>query len=425
MDLIKRLRHRFIFLAAVSIFIIVSVALLSINWMSARSMQESCFKTMNRIADNGGVMPRREGHEPTGATTWFIDSEWNDDTPEAYYSTRYFSVILSPGNKVMAIHAEQIAAYTESEAVSEAIRILQSQKEAGFYEKDGSDYGFLVRSDARQEKMVIVVDASREFMAVRSFMNFSFRFGLVCIVLFIIIFASLSNRAIQPFIHNFENQKRFITNASHELKTPIAIISVNAEALEMVNGENEWTRGILKQVHRLSNLINHLILLSKMGEGSQFQMQKALVNISEVAANTAGSFRLLAEEQHKKVEADVEKDVRIQTDEKCFLELLNIFLDNAVKYCDEGGTVRLALRKGKKDGTVALAISNDYAAGEHEDYTRFFERFYRSDESHNSAKAGYGIGLSMAQEILGMLKGKIRVSWKDGRITFSMVIPSL
>ena len=193
----------------------------------------------------------------------------------------------------------------------------------------------------------------------------------------------------------------------------------------MVNGENEWTRGILKQVHRLSNLINHLILLSKMGEGSQFQMQKALVNISEVASNTAGSFRLLAEEQHKKVEADVEKDVRIQTDEKCFLELLNIFLDNAVKYCDEGGTVRLALRKGKKDGTVALAISNDYAAGEHEDYTRFFERFYRSDESHNSAKAGYGIGLSMAQEILAMLKGKIRVSWKDGRITFSMVISSL
>lgn len=425
MDLIKRLRHRFIFLAAVSIFIIVSVALLSINWMSARSMQESCFKTMNRIADNGGVMPRREGHEPTGATTWFIDSDWNDDTPEAYYSTRYFSVIFSPRNKVMAIHAEQIAAYTESEAVSEAIRILQSRQEAGFYEKDGSDYGFLVRSDARQEKMVIVVDASREFMAVRSFMNFSFRFGLVCIVLFIIIFASLSNRAIQPFIHNFENQKRFITNASHELKTPIAIISVNAEALEMVNGENEWTRGILKQVHRLSNLINHLILLSKMGEGSQFQMQKALVNISEVASNTAGSFRLLAEEQHKKVEADVEKDIRIQTDEKCFLELLNIFLDNAVKYCDEGGTVQLTLRKGKKDGTATLAISNDYAAGEHEDYTRFFERFYRSDESHNSAKAGYGIGLSMAQEILGMLKGKIRVSWKDGRITFVMVIPSL
>ena len=116
----------------------------------------------------------------------------------------------------------------------------------------------------------------------------------------------------------------------------------------MVNGENEWTRGILKQVHRLSNLINHLILLSKMGEGSQFQMQKALVNISEVAANTAGSFRLLAEEQHKKVEADVEKDVRIQTDEKCFLELLNIFLDNAVKYCDEGGTVRLRCGKERK-----------------------------------------------------------------------------
>ena len=425
MDLIKRLRHRFIFLAAVSIFIIVSVALLSINWMSARSMQESCLKTMSRIADNGGGMPMREGHYPTGTTTWFIDSDWNDDTREAYYSTRYFSVTFSSGNKVMAIHADQIAAYTESEAVSEAIRILASRQEAGFYEKNGADYGFLVRSDARQEKLVVVVDASREFMAVRSFMNFSFRFGLVCIVLFIIIFASLSNRAIQPFIHNFENQKRFITNASHELKTPIAIISVNAEALEMVNGENEWTQGILKQVHRLSNLINHLILLSKMGEGSQFQMQKALVNVSEVASNTVGSFQLLAAEQHKKVEADMEKDVRIQTDEKCFLELLNIFLDNAVKYCDEGGTIRLTLRKGKKDGTAALAISNDYAAGEHEDYTRFFERFYRSDESHNSAKAGYGIGLSMAREILGMLKGKIRVSWKDGRITFSMVIPSL
>ena len=112
MDLIKRLRHRFIFLAAVSIFIIVSVALLSINWMSARSMQESCLKTMSRIADNGGVMPMREGHYPTGNTTWFIDSDWNDDTREAYYSTRYFSVTFSSRNKVMAIHADQIAAYT-------------------------------------------------------------------------------------------------------------------------------------------------------------------------------------------------------------------------------------------------------------------------------------------------------------------------
>lgn len=424
MDLIKRLRHRFILLAALSIFIIVSVALLSINWMSARSMQDSCFKTMNRIADNGGVMPMREGHYPA-ATTWFIDSDWNDESRESYYSTRYFSVIFDRGNKVTDIHAEQIAAYTDTEAVKQALQILASRQDAGFFEKDGSDYGFIVRTDTNQDKMVVVVDASREFTAVRSFMNFSFRFGLVCVALFIMVFAALSNRAIQPFIHNFENQKRFITNASHELKTPIAIISVNAEALEMVNGENEWTRGILKQVHRLSNLINHLILLSKMGEGSQFQLQKTLVNVSEVASNTAESFHLLAEEQHKKVEAAVEENVRIETDEKCFLELLNIFLDNAVKYCDEGGTVRLALRKGKKDGTVALAISNDYAAGEHEDYTRFFERFYRSDESHNSAKAGYGIGLSMAQEILAMLKGKIRVSWKDGRITFSMVISSL
>jgi signal transduction histidine kinase len=216
-----------------------------------------------------------------------------------------------------------------------------------------------------------------------------------------------------------ENQKRFITNAGHELKTPIAIISTNTEAIEMINGKNQWTESILKQVQRLSNLINDLIILAKRGEGSHADLVVEKIDLSETVAGIAGTFRQMAEDQGKNLLCHIAPQVYIKSDTKCVYELINILVDNAIKYCDDGGSIDISLVKSKKK-IADIVISNTYADGADTDYSRFFERFYRGDISHDSKKSGYGIGLSIAEELTQLLKGKINVSYTDGKIAFAV-----
>ena len=269
--------------------------------------------------------------------------------------------------------------------------------------------------------LIAILDCTRDMAAVNSFLRNSLWFGLVCIVLYVLILAGLCNLAIQPFVRNMESQKRFITNAGHELKTPIAIISANTEALEMISGKSEWTGNILKQVQRLSKLINDLIVLSKMSEGKQ-EMVWEDVNVSEIADSIAKSFQTMVADQKKHLVCRIEPQVSICSDAKRLYTLINIFVDNAVKYCDDDGTVAITVAAAKKHKSAVITIANTYADGAHMDFSHFFERFYRGDESHNSQTSGYGIGLSMAEELAKLLKGKIHVDYKENTIIFTIKI---
>lgn len=196
--------------------------------------------------------------------------------------------------------------------------------------------------------LLVILDCTREFSDVHTFLSYSVWFGFFCIILYVLIFAFLSKRAIAPFVKNLENQKRFITNASHELKTPLAIISVNAEAMEMMNGKNQWTEGIIKQVRRMSGLISHLILLSKAGEATRAQLQFLSFPVKDMFARLKEDFDLLAKDQGKKLTLSAEDGLTARSDEKYLSEILHILLDNAVKYCDDGGTILLSAEKGKR-----------------------------------------------------------------------------
>ena len=132
----------------------------------------------------------------------------------------------------------------------------------GYFRKNGAEYGFLVSDMPNGGCRVAIIDCTSEFHAVHAFFVYSFLFGLLCVCFFMLIFTAMSGHVIAPFVRNMESQKRFITNAGHELKTPIAIISANAEAIEMLSGSSEWTDGIKKQVKRLTGLINDLVTVS-------------------------------------------------------------------------------------------------------------------------------------------------------------------
>ena len=242
---------------------------------------------------------------------------------------------------------------------------------------------------------------------------------LIDVLIFIFLWM-YSKRAVAPIVESMKKQKQFITNAGHELKTPLAVISANTEVMEMTYGENEWTQSTMHQVKRLSALVANLIQMARMEEDTDVVTLQD-VQASEVVEDAASSFKTVAENQGKKLETQIEKDIVIHTDKAMYTEIANILLDNAVKYCDDGGTIRVKLEKEKKH--AVLTVSNDYKDGEGQDYSRFFERFYRADTAHNNnKKSGYGIGLSMAQSIVGMLKGKIHVNYKEGRILFSVLL---
>ena len=422
MNIIRRLRRQFILLATLAIVIIVVGALGLINLMGYYGMRTHCLDTMTYITQNGGSLPSRIRGGDSSFWNSQFGTTWPEDTPESPYLIRYFSIRLDSENRITGANVKNIVAFSEEQAVEFAKIALSAPSDVGFLQKNKARYGYMKTATADGGTLIVILDCTREFSDVHTFMSYSMWFGLICILLYVLIFAVLSNRAIAPFVRNLENQKRFITNASHELKTPLAIISVNAEAMEMMNGKNQWTEGILKQVRRMSGLIGHLILLSKAGETTKAQLNKVPFDLTKLLSQSREDFELLAEGQHKKLTISCPPETVVKTDEKYLTEIIHILLDNAVKYCDDNGTIAIDAEKGKKKDSILLTVSNDYKDGAHVDYSRFFERFYRNDESHNSEKAGYGIGLSIAGELSSLLQAPLSVSYKDGKITFSITM---
>lgn len=421
MNMIKRLRRKFIIMATIGVLVVLGGALGLINTIAYMRMNQQVMSVLTYIIHNNGAVPQKIGGDDG---SFFSDPSWTEETPEFAYQIRFFSVLVNASGYAEKIDIQHIASFSEKEAIDYARTTVAEAREngtkQGFFKKNRASYAYMIKPNDDGSFLIVILDCTRDVAAVASFMRYSLWFGLGCVILYVIILAAMCNVAIRPFVRNMENQKRFITNAGHELKTPIAIISANAEAIEMLNGQSQWTDSILKQVRRLSNLIQDLIMLSKMGERFQVDLVITDVNLSETVHAVADSFQQLAIDAEKTLTTAIADGIHVKGDSKCLYELVNILVDNAVKYCDDKGTIDVSLRRGRLGKGAVVAVTNTYADGANVDYSRFFERFYRGDTSHNSQKAGYGIGLSMAEELTKLMGGKINVSYKGQRITFTV-----
>ena len=247
--------------------------------------------------------------------------------------------------------------------------------------------------------------------------------SLFCMALAFVIILLLSKRALDPYMRNIEQQKQFITDAGHELKTPLTAIAASADVLAMDDENNEWVQNIQLQVQRLAKLVNALVTLSRLDEEQPLPEQTDFV-LSDVIWEIAEPMRSLAEAKGKTFTQNIEDGMRMHGDSASIGQLVSILLDNALKYSSPGGEIRLAAFKRHRENIIE--VSNPCALMDTEHIDRLFDRFYRPDESRTASTGGTGIGLSIARAITEAHSGTIAAESADGTsITFRVKLRAI
>lgn len=400
--MIRKLRIKLIIASMVSLLAVLLVIMSAINLVYYRQVIRDADSTLALLAENNGFFPKTN-HEPPPDEPF--PKKEPHLSPELPYETRYFFVTLSQDGSVQSVNTGKIAAVDTSDAIDYAQRVWEQDKKQGFTDQ----YRFLVDASS-SETLILFLDCSRGLDNFKTlfFACISVSFVGSLLVLLLLIF--LSGRIVRPFLENYEKQKQFITDAGHELKTPLTILNADAEILSMDYGENEWVNDIQTQTKRLADLTNDLILLSRMEE-EQTQLQMLELPLSDIAEETIAPFQAVARTQDKTLTLHIQPMLSMRGDEKSLRKLFSILLDNAVKYSSPQSTIFCTLEQQKN--LICLSVWNKVDHITKAQTEHLFDRFYRTDQSRNSQTGGYGLGLSIALAIVTAHKGKITASTAD------------
>lgn len=399
--MIRKLKVKFIILSMTSLFVLLAFIVAGMNIVNYNSIIEEADTILSLFSKNKEAFPemgdRHDKKLPPNLS------------PETPYESRYFTVFYNEMNTVVNVDVSKIASVDKSTAVKYAEDILYGKKNHGFI----GEFRYIVNRDFNSTRITFL-DCRRKLDSFHSFLINSIAMSMLgYAVVFFIIFI-MSDRIIKPIAESYEKQKRFITDAGHEIKTPLTIISANTDLLEMELGEDhESLVDIKEQTKQLRMLTDNLVLLTRMEE-SESNMPKIEFPLSEVVLETANAFRALAISQKKEFICNIEPILTLNGNDKAIRQLVSILLDNALKYSPLEGTVTVSLEK--KNRTIILSTFNTTETevnGEQLQYV--FDRFYRIENSRNSGTGGHGIGLSVAKAIVTAHNGKISASTKGGK----------
>lgn len=412
--MIKKLKIRFIVTAMASVIVVLSIITLVVNLLNFASVRDFADDLLTVLANNGGVFSSRfSPDKPYGfddedaEKESFKDIGFSEETP---HETRYFSVIFER-DAIITVNTEKISAISDEKAVQLALEVKKSDNKRGYI-------GNLRYLSAENGSLVVFVDCTRQLATANSFLKTSI---LVCVLgvlgVFVLIVA-FSGKAVAPIAESYERQKRFITDAGHELKTPLTVISANNELTELSSGETENTRAIARQVDKMNHMVKNMTLLAKIGEQKPTNAKN--FSLSDTLNDMIESFIAALSACGRAFESDID-DVTFFGDEDLIRRAISVLLENSCKYALTFTKVSL-----KKDGKNAvLTVSNDAQGVPDGNLNRCFERFYRSESARGSAVDGSGIGLSIASEIVKLYKGSVSAYGENGVFTVKFVMPSL
>ena len=407
--MVKTLRRKFILITMLVIFFVVGGIVGGINIVNYAKINGETDRVMQVLIENDGKMPmpKKENQggdlSDQGKPPQDVFFGMQSETP---FKVRYFTVTVKEDGSLFP-NTENVFSVNDETAKEYVNAVINAKKTSGFYK----EYKLGVKS-LDSGTTYIFLDCAEELSSVKSILLTSLLLGGGAILLIFALILIFSKVAVAPIAESYEKQKRFITDANHELKTPLTIISASNEILELNYGENEWTKTIDGQINRLKELTEKLVFLSRMDEDDA-RINAAEFSLSSTVEEVASGFIPLSKTKNKTLTVSVQPDINYVGDEALIGQLVSILLDNAFKYSDDGGKICLSLFPLGKE--KKLVVENTVEEIEKGNLDHLFERFYRTDKSRNSETGGSGIGLSVAKAIVSAHKGKITAKSKDGR----------
>ena len=406
--MIKKLRIKLIAASMASLFLVLFVIGGIVGILNYRKIVNDADRILEVLGENAGKFPQKfPGEKKDGRYGM---------SPELPYESRYFSVLLDENGSIILTDTSKIVSIDTEKAMEYASKLWEKEKEKGFLD----DYRYW-RCSYNEEVRIIFLDCRRQLDNFHNFLLTTFGVSSLGLLSVFILMVYLSARIVKPFSDNYEKQKRFITDAGHELKTPLAIIEADTEVLEMDFGENEWLQDIHGQTKRLADLTNALVVLSRMEEGENRDM-KIELPLSDIVEEVCHTFRAPAKVQEKSLVNAIEPMISMKGDEKAIRGLVTILLDNAVKYTNNKGQISVTLKK--KKNRIYLSVFNTTEHISKEQISHLFDRFYRTDASRNSQTGGYGLGLSIAVATVDSHRGKIIAETEDEKsLRITVILP--
>ena len=414
--MINKLRFKFICITMIAVLTVLILIISTINIVNFSRNTHSLDDITERLSENN-VFEKSRPNPADARPLNFAGFNRGRPFPfqnekELPFSTRFFFIRLDEEKNIEEFDLNQIASVTEDNLESIAHGILKKDAAVGWYHS----YRFRV-SETDNGFLMIVLEATATLSSMLYVLFITLAVGAVSFVLIFVIIALLSKRIITPITQSYDKQKQFITDASHELKTPLTVISANAEILTLSYGENEWCEGIVRQTNTMRNLIGQMIEMAKLDE-SNTPLATEKLNLSDAVYDTVMSFNTLAIQHTLKLRTEVASNIYTKGDEASLRRVVAILMDNAVKYCDENGEIFVSLCFEDKKGTAVLIVENSFATVDTLDEKLIFERFYRNDKAREKANS-FGLGLSIAKSIIEQHKGTLVCKKaSEGKIQF-------
>ncbi|WP_458120703.1 sensor histidine kinase [Paenibacillus sp. Z6-24] len=417
----KQLRNRFLILNLATISILMLVAFASIYTITYRNVQTDVRMDLMRISDSylkpfnggGGSQPPRSGQGTTANSGGFTGGQNQNTPPER--AVAFMIETDSSGKQTNSKSQVAIESPVYASALQEATTMNTEQ---GQFSLDGSEWAFS-RQPLNGGYLYTFLDITAQ-QAILT--NLIYTFTAVGIVMLVMLFFTsryFANRSIRPVQDAFDKQKQFIADASHELKTPLAVINTNADVLlanpdDTIRSQSKWLHYIKGETERMSRLTGDLLYLTEM-EDARTTMMHNTFDLSETAENLILTMEAVIFEKELSLDYDITPGLPIEGSSQQIQQVIMILLDNAIKYCNPRGSITLTLHRYNQQTILSVSNTGEGIAPQHLD--RIFDRFYRTDASRTRSQGGHGLGLAIAKSIVEQHGGRIESKSTVGEFT--------
>ena len=383
----KQLQKSFVKSAMLSFTAVLLVVLVAVNVVNYR-------QTVNQVDRLGTMLVNNDGTFPDAPEGGMAPKEHPEHgmpkgmefRKDDQMATRYAVVRVANGT-VQSVDRTHLVSLDEEALKELGLRVAQGSATQGW---EGSLRYQVAKTDAGT--MVVLVDANKETQQISRLMMVTGAVFVLCLAVVYVLVRLVSKRAIRPFVENVERQQQFIANASHEIKTPLAVLSANTDLLAMMGTEAKFVDSNKRQIKRLNSLVEQMLILSRYDEG-EAAATKEEVDLVAVTKAIVEEILPVLNEKELQVEFTGEAQTIITTNKSAMTELIRILLDNAMKYTVGEPVITVEAKRNQ------LAIENETEPMTKEQVSQIFDRFYRVDSSRNRTTGGSGLGLSIAQKI--------------------------